>query len=162
MKTGDRIAGLEALVREQAAELNSWRLLATDGEGPLVERVKKLEEENEKLRAHIKELRGQARHTERYAEVLEGHVSRETRRAAWKSASMSRAALAGEGGGCRRCGQACIGDYCDRCLGDLVDMLAPSGSVEELESGCPRCTPDKRTLCERCEANVAQLRRDHG
>ena len=52
--------------------------------------------EAKQLRAHIKELRGQARHTERYAEVLEGHVSRETRRAAWKSASMSRAALAGK------------------------------------------------------------------
>ncbi len=45
--------------------------------------------------ARIEELGGQARHTERYAEELESHVSRETRRAAWKSASMDRA-LAGE------------------------------------------------------------------
>ena len=49
---------------------------------------------------------------------------------------------------------------CD-CMACEILLHALAGK-EENTSSCPRCTPDKRTLCATCEAEVAQLTKEYG
>ncbi len=131
--------------RAEALALEVWRLghvaIYNDREG-LRARVERLKLQLKALGKRIKKAEGQG--------ALARFYAKESRTAFLKY-------------GCHIGGCVGLHDYASECDCGFHGMRQRALAGKEKDAlSCPRCTPDTRTLCERCDAEVAQLRRDYG